>query len=235
MNDKPIFGAFDTGKTPVISMVNQATTPLGVNFSLLCTTLQQFVDGVFAPVWHTPAYIKKTPVPIPGTYVIVFLDDADQANALGYHDLTPEGFPISKVFVRTTIQDGQKVSVTAAHELVEMLVDPAVNLLAMDAQGNIYAYEVADAVEETTFFMNGVPITNFIYPSWFEGFRQPNSTKFDYLGKVKAPFQLLPGGYAITFKNGQWEQVFGSESKAARFAKEDRRQHRSEYRKCLVC
>jgi hypothetical protein len=48
--------------------------------------------------------------------------------------------------------------------------------------------------------------------------------------KVTRPFQLLKGGYQIIFKNGKETQIFGSKAKAKRFAKEDRRGHRSQYR-----
>ena len=54
---------------------------------------------------------------------------------------------------------------------------------------------------------------------------------FDHMKKVKRPFQILSGGYQIIFKGGKWTQVFGSETKKKRFAKEDRRGHRSELRK----
>jgi len=54
--------------------------------------------------------------------------------------------------------------------------------------------------------------------------------QFDYLKKVKRPFQILPGGYQIIFKNGRWSQVFGSAAKEKRFAREDRCGHRSEQR-----
>jgi hypothetical protein len=55
--------------------------------------------------------------------------------------------------------------------------------------------------------------------------------KFDQMGKVKRPFQILSGGYQIVFKNGKWSQVFGSRAKEQAFKQEDRRQHRSEQRK----
>jgi hypothetical protein len=58
---------------------------------------------------------------------MVFLDDADQPGALAY--LTPDGLPQSKVFVKTTLENNDLVSVSASHELVEMLVDPATNLM----------------------------------------------------------------------------------------------------------
>jgi len=161
---------------------------------------------------------------------MAFLDDADVANALGYHDLTPDGLPLSKVFVKSTRAVGQKVSVTACHELAEMLVDPAINLCATGPGTVFYAYETADAVEEVEFTIRGVAMSDFVYPAWFEGFRKPDSAQFDYARKVKRPFQILPGGYMSVFKNGRWTQVFGSAGKARRFRREDRRGHRSTYR-----
>jgi hypothetical protein len=41
----------------------------------------------------------------------------------------------------------------------------------------------------------------------------------------------LSGGYQIIFENGKWKQVYGSLGKEKRFAREDRRGHRSEIRK----
>jgi len=56
---------------------------------------------------------------------MVFLDNADQPGGAAYHDLTPDGMPLAKVFVKTTVGT-RLVSVSASHELVEMLVDPAI-------------------------------------------------------------------------------------------------------------
>src|SRR5438309_1203227 len=62
-------------------------------------------------------------------WAIVLLKNADQPGVLAYHDHTPDGFPLSKVFVLTTIQNHDLVSASASHELVEMLVDPAINMM----------------------------------------------------------------------------------------------------------
>ena len=61
-------------------------------------------------------------------------------------------------------------------------------------------------------------------------FRKAGSAQFDRLSKVTKPFQILPGGYQIVFKNGTWSQIFASASKKKRFGREDRRGHRSEQR-----
>ena len=224
-------GAFDQGQVPTIACFNKAATPLGVNLDALIAAMQVYVDKYVAPVWGTPAKLVKSTDFVKNAWAVVFLDDADQPGALAYHDLTPDGLPLSKVFVRTTLQAGDDVSVSASHELVEMLVDPAINMMTTGPNMKImYAYESADPVEELSFPVNGIAMSDFVYPSYFEVFRKPNSVKFDYLNKVKKPFQILSGGYQIIFKNGKWSQVHGSASKEKRFAKEDRRGHRSESR-----
>lgn len=228
---KPVFGAFDQGQIPTIACFNQATIPLGVDFDKLIAAMQVYVDKYVAPVWGTPAKLIKSAQFVKGSWAMVFLDDADQPGALAYHDLTPDGFPLAKVFVRTTLQNGERVSVSASHELVEMLVDPAINMMTTGPDAKlIYAYESADPVEALSFKVERIPMSDFVYPSYFEVFRKPGSTRFDRLGKVEKPFQILPGGYQIIFKNGKWTQVTGSAAKRASFAREDRRGHRSECR-----
>jgi hypothetical protein len=229
---RPTFGAFNQGDVPNIACFNQATVPLGVDFDDLIVAMQVFIDDHVVPVWGTPAKLIKSDDFIPGQWAMVFLDDADQPGALAYHDLTPDGLPLAKVFVKTTLANHDLVSVSASHELVEMLVDPAINMMTTGPDPKlVYAYESADPVEALSFLVNDIAMTDFVYPAYFEVFHKPDSVQFDRLKKVNKPFQILSGGYQIIFRNGKWTQVFGSESKKKRFAKEDRRGHRSEERK----
>jgi len=167
----------------------------------------------------------------PSDWQFMYFDDADTAGALGYHDLTHDGQPISKVFVKTTIKDGELVSVTACHELFEMVIDPIANLWAEAADGTEYAYEMSDPVEEDTFEVDGIAMSNFVHPAWFEPFKHPPGTKFDHLGLLRKPFSMTKGGYVIIKKKGNVSDVFGSKAKEKRFARENRVGHRSEYRK----
>jgi hypothetical protein len=222
------FGAFNQGEFPTIACFNRATIPLGVDFNALIAAMQVFVDEHVAPVWGTPAKLIKSTDFVKGAWAMVLLDNADQPGALAYHDLTPDGLPESKVFVKTTLENKDLVSVSASHELVEMLVDPAINLMTTGPDPKaVYAYESADPVEALNFPVDGIPMTDFIYPAYFEDFHKPGSVQFDRLGKIKRPFQILAGGYQIVFKNGKWSQVFGSAAKKRSFALEDRRGHRS--------
>jgi len=220
---RPTFGAFNQGNVPTIACFNQATVALGVDLDKLIAAIQAFVDRDVAPVWGTPARLAKSTGFVKSQWAMVFLDNADQPGALAYHDLTPDGL---------TLANHDLVSVSASHELVEMLVDPAINLLATGPDPKtVYAYESADPVEALSYPINGIPMTDFVYPSYFENFHKPGSVQFDRLKKVNRPFQILPGGYQIIFKNGKWSQIFGSAAKKKSFAKENRRGHRSEQRK----
>lgn len=229
---RPVMGAFNQGLTPTIACFNQATTPLGVDLDALIGAMQAYVNDSVAPVWGTPAKLVTSADFVPGAWAMVFLDDADQPGALAYHDLTPDGLPIAKVFVKTALDNHDAVSVAASHELVEMLVDPAVNMMTTGPDPKtIYAYESADPVEALSFAVNGIAMSDFVYPAYFETFRTPGSAQFDQLNQVQKVFQILPGGYQIVFTNGRWTQLFGSPAKKKSFAKEDRRGHRSDSRK----
>ena len=233
---RPTFGAFNQGVIPTIACFidKTAKTPLGVELGALVAALQLYVNEHVAPVWGTPAKLVKSTGFIKDAWAVVFLDDADQPGALAYHDLTPDGLPLSKVFVRTTINNGELVSVSTSHELVEMLVDPAINLMTTGPDPKAtYAYESADPVEALSFKVNNIEMSDFVYPSYFEIFHKPGSVKFDHLDKVNKPFQLLAGGYQIVFKNGKWTQAFASTTKKKEFGQEDRRGHRSQIRRFL--
>lgn len=231
-SEKPKLSAFGKGGVPTIVCVNKSTVALGVDFDALIVSMQAYVDQCVAPVWGTPAKLVKGKELAKDKWGMVFLDDADQPDALAYHDLTSDGLPLSKVFVRTTIKNGDLVSVSASHELVEMLVDPATNLMTTGPDAAIiYAYESADPVEALSFDVKGIPMSDFVYPAYFEDFHKKGSVQFDYLNKVTRPFQILKDGYQIVFKGGKWKQIYGSVAKKKKFKREDRRGHRSEIRK----
>jgi hypothetical protein len=172
-----------------------------------------------APFWEFPPVVFSIqPAIRSGNWGCAFLPNSDVADALGYHDDTADGLPMAKIFYETTVQDKEDPAVTGSHEILEMLVDPGINDTARDSSdGWLYAKEVCDAVEETTYQMfNGVNVSNFQLPSWF-GLPNPVANKaypagsYDFLGKCTQAFQLLAGGYMPVQKRGRgWTQIFGS-------------------------
>src|SRR6202171_2412270 len=114
-----------------IALVNQSTVVKDAYASVMTDALQTQVTRDFYPVWGVDAkltFVSHGNDPGPGSWVIAILDNADQATSLGYHDITPDGLALGKVFAKTTIDNGGQVSVTTSHELLEMLGDPDINL-----------------------------------------------------------------------------------------------------------
>lgn len=213
-----------------IACINRARTPLGVDFHKLIRALQAFVDECLAPVWGTPATLVPSRKERPGAWTLVFLDDADRAQTLGYHKLLKHGLPLAKVFVRPSLKDREPLSIVASHELAEMLVDPGNNFWCLGPKRKFYAHEVCDAVKQLQFTHAGMAMSDFLYPAYFQTLRQPRRTQFDHLGKITRPFQVLRGGYVLVRTRGKKTIEYGSMAMKRAFLKEDRRYHRSQYR-----
>jgi hypothetical protein len=189
--------------TVKIAVINDSTVLTDAQVSQVVAPLQKQVDLHAGPPWGISAklrFVPKGSTPAPDEWWLAILDNSDAAGALGYHDLTDKGLPLSKVFAGSDITYGQSWTVTCSHELLEMLVDPNINLTVFD-QGPIgarlYAYEICDACEADQFGykIDGVLVSDFVYPAWFESFRTKGSTQFDYSNKIEQPFELLAGGY----------------------------------------
>lgn len=199
---------------PNISVINRSTVVTDADVIVAVQSLQVQVSRDFAPVWGLDAKLSFVPtggIPPANQWQLVILDNADQAGALGYHDWTAEGLPIGKVFAKTDMDNKSSWTVTASHELLEMIADPdIVRCVLIDSR--LYALEVADAPEDDQFGyqIGGVLVSDFCYPTWFEPSWAPNQTQFDYGKHITQPFQLLPGGYIgyldITNSSG-WQQL----------------------------
>jgi hypothetical protein len=205
-----------------ISVINESTVYSEEEALATMHALQSQWNKNLAPVWgldqSTFTYLGKGKKPAPGNWWVVFLDNSDQAGALAYHDVTNDGFPLSKVFVKTILGDNSSVSVGASHECCEMAVDPTINLAAQDPDGLFWAYEVCDPVEDDSYGykIGDVLVSDFVTPAWF-GFQGSEGKPLDYQKKTTAPFQVLSGGYAQN-NNGQgWTQVTGE--RARQFAR----------------
>jgi hypothetical protein len=183
--------------------------------------IQVQITRDFFPVWGINAQLDLYDVHRSfDQWQLVFLDDADQANALGYHSLTSEGMPLARVFVRTTMEAGLRWSVVASHEILEILVDPYCELTAFNQDtentGIMLAYEVCDPVESdiTGYDIGEIRVSNFVLPTWF----QPGHTGLvDFLGQLSGPCQLGYNGYMSFFSVGegsnQWSQTFADTRK----------------------
>ena len=191
-----------------ISLINESTHDLGVPLAKLAQVGQAYL-AILDHFWPgTAARVIPSKVILPNTRSIILVDHSDQAGALGYHTLSPDGEPVGQVAVLDSLADGSSVADVLTHELAEMQVDPDINLEATAADGRVYAYEVGDPVQGDGFLLEGLQVSNFVTPAWFQAERAPGSRQFDYLKLVTAPFTLRPGGYASVMRSGDWTQIF---------------------------
>jgi len=201
-----------------VAVMNESTAISDADVQKMLPAFEQQVNKDLSQFWNVlEAKFSFVPAgsPPPGSWWVVFLDDSDQADALAYHDLTADGLPLSKVFVKTLEADKASISVGATHEIVEMFVDPWLNGAYQDANGTFWASEVADPVEddEYGYEIDGILVTDFVTPSWFA--HAHASTAYDFKGHAMKTFEILSGGYAQKFDGKDWKQVTGTRAKSS--------------------
>jgi hypothetical protein len=198
-----------------VAILNRSTVVSDEDAAAMVPALQQQTSEDFAGVWGIDAELSFLPTNEltgwKGKWNLVLLDTSDEANALGYHDLTPDGLPLGKVFAKSDAIAGSAVSVTASHELLEMLLDPYINLTAEDpTRGYFVAYEACDAVEADAigYEHDGVLLSDFVTPEFFDpsAAKRPGE-RFSFRGNIGKPFELATGGYEIIWVPGRgWTQ-----------------------------
>jgi hypothetical protein len=202
-----------------ISVINESKLITDRDVIRAVTAVQRQVAEHFYPTWGINCnltFYDRTQVPPGDAWLIAILDDTTQADYLGYHDQTDEGMPLGKVFVQDAETFGDSWTVTFSHEVLEMLADPDINLCAtIETRRDgliLYAYEVCDAVQADAagYEMDGVRVSNFQLPEWFEAWRRKGSVQFDWVKHTRSPLELLAGGYMLInrVESGQgWEQI----------------------------
>jgi hypothetical protein len=160
--------------------------------------LQKQAMRDMGPVWEIQAtvdvFASLDDVPV-ATWPIILEEDIGVEGAAGIHE-DQDGQP----FALVTAQDGW--SLTASHELVEMLVDPFGRTLTegqstKPGQGRVqFLVEPCDPseAEEFAYLINGITVSDFYTPKFFATQFNPND-RYSHTGAIKRPRQVLRGGY----------------------------------------
>lgn len=202
-----------------IAIVNETSVLNDIDISPVAAALQIQVSRDFYPAYGVDArvvQVQKGAKPPQGAWWLILLNTSDFAGALGYHDVTPEGLPLGKVFVKTDIDSGGSWSATLSHELLEMLADPDIATVVEYAGSKktiFFAKEICDPCQADRYGykINGILVSDFVYPGWFHRYR--NYKTFDFAGHIKKPQQILEGGYISIFdptKMIGWHEVSAS-------------------------
>jgi hypothetical protein len=206
----------------LISVVNHTTGKLSdeaVQDGIRAVNRQITHD--FSPHWHLGAELRlEGPVgkdpssralrELRGDAIIYLWDDVDVDDALGYHDTNKRGVPFGFVFTELVKQIDEPWTVTLSHEALELIADPEVNLLVAgphpgDPEAEVFHwYEMCDAVQDETYRVDGIPVSNFVLPLYFTPYAEEGGRN-DFLGRLHGgrplpSFGINPGGY-IGFYN----------------------------------
>jgi len=195
---------------PDIAITNASTCLTDAQVEAAIPALQRQVSQDFKSYWDMDCSLTFLPKDQPlygGWWQIVLTDNPDQAGALGYHELTSQGTPLGKIFAGLDMQSGSSWTLTLSHELLEMLGDPWINWCAQGSDGKVYALEVCDAVEadQLGYEIDGVLVSDFITPSWFE---PTEADRVDFKRRISKPLELARGGYiSVLDPSRGWTQI----------------------------
>jgi hypothetical protein len=198
----------DSWKVTIVDQTNgHVVQP--ADLQRLAGVLQSQVDNDLAPLWGVRADISVTAAidDIPhGTWPIKIIDFMPGAG--GVH-LDDQGQPYAQAV------NGPQLSIATSHELLEMLVDPWGNRFTpgadldpnSDGHQVFYLVEVGDPCEVTSYDIDGILVSDFVQPSFYE----PDGARpVDFRNTLAGPLPIqVPEGCYISWidpLDGNWHQ-----------------------------
>jgi hypothetical protein len=199
--------------TPIpVSVINASKLLKDAEIPPVITALQIQVSQHLAPKWHVDAVLDFSPArkdPPAGHWRLELRDDTDYPPDSGYHNVEAGGTPYGRVFVNTSRQYNENWTITASHELLEMLVNPYAVFAAYvpfgdNNTGGFYNLEICDPVspDENGYQINGIQVSDFVFPEWFSPFlaepRPGEFTQIDYCKRLTRPAPSMVAATMIT-------------------------------------
>lgn len=208
---------------PTIAIVNRSTNIEQSRLRLAVAAIQKQIERDFFPVWGWRAKLTVTNNPRPRMMRITLKNiNPDRDDAEGYH-FSAAGVPRAEVYTHDndrTAYEAQEVFATLSHEVLEMIADPDVNLYASDyhlfrgrRHRAFIAVEVCDAVQNHSYKIDGIRVSDFVVPEWFESKHRPGSMRFSFKDNVSAPLTRAEGGYLDIVILGSLRQIGGRRRK----------------------
>ena len=174
----------------------------------------------FSPYWHTAQVRIELVTSAPaGSFSALFVKNGPIRGALAYHTVT-RGVPQIVVYAGVADFYGYSNSVSFTHELFETLADPSISMTnqgypypdvclvgsacAPQLPGTVWFNEVCDPVEADVYAINGVPISDFVTPNWFN---DETRGPVDFMNILERPFLVDRGGYAQFWDGTSWQAV----------------------------
>lgn len=148
---------------------------------------------------------------------IVLRDHSDDPDALAWH-WRLGGRPTATVYAGDimaaddgdAIEGADSVSAAISHEVVELLADPIALYYVDGLDDWMYALEIADPVQDDVYEIDGVSVSNFVYPDYWNPWAARTRTRsLDRMRLVTRPFEVREGGYLLRYKGRRRSYVEG--------------------------
>jgi hypothetical protein len=168
----------------------------------LPATVDAFEDLRSVPSDYHPVVIFGDPQELVGhlefaigeQYTAELVDDFERERMTGLHlnAFTRQPFAL--------VAATEAWSVTLSHEVLEIIADPFGNRLIAAAhpfrreQRVRYLLEVCDPCQSVWYPVNGVPVSDFYGPRYFDPV-SPDQGRYSFTGEIERPLQILDGGY----------------------------------------
>lgn len=204
-------------------VVNQSTLVSHDEVKKMVAAVNKQVRDHIAPAWGVDRFVieyhdgdlASVQAEVPkGDWVFALLDNADQAGVLGWHWQDDADHIYGEYFAEPSLKAGSTalggtyaLSATLSHEAAEVLGDPNCNRWRDTGRGFAVAEELSDPVEADGYEIDGVRVSNFVLPEWFDPVASPGE-RFDYLGRCQRPFSMTPGGYWVQAPLGSQQERF---------------------------
>jgi hypothetical protein len=217
----------------VVDISSGPAAPLSPTLEAAVLAVQRQILEHFAPVWEMTATLRVLRLSPSGrtrssveaelatTDGVVYVSRGKRVRlnkrapgAVGYHFQRHRGMPCGFVFPDVAETTGDPWSVALSHEILEMIVDPDLNLVVggrlpgARAKVILVPYEICDPVQTDTYEIDGVSVGNFVTPQYFSRTpRRPGRIQpTNHRNRPLKPFHVLPGGYYRYFdpEQGQW-------------------------------
>jgi hypothetical protein len=181
-----------------VALVDASGTIAAAELAEVAGALNEQVQADFTPAWQVAATVGAYPSAPPDTWRIELRKELPIAGgAFGYHaDANHQPFSLVDV-------DAGQWTVTASHELLEMLGDPWGNRYhgakaPPEWDGTSprvrYLVEVCDPCGHTNYEVGGVALSDFLLPSFYRS-SDRGTSRCSFLGTLSAPLEVAEGGY----------------------------------------
>ncbi len=196
-----------------VALVSESNRAKMSDLLRVSAALQKQASRDLSPIWEISATVDAFAKleDVPDGYWPMIIKDNIGYSAAGIH-MDNDGQPFALISAADSVDDW---SLTASHEMCEMLVDPSGDRqMTSDSpksgQGRVsFLVEVCDPSEAADFAysVNGILVSDFYTPNYFGPVTAPG-VRYSYTGALTAPRQVLRGGY-LSWKDsvsGHWWQ-----------------------------